>query len=178
MKDSVYRTRQHGNFSVEFAIVGVVFSLLIVFSGDVIMKLSLKGKLDRLSYSGVSILKERNEFYDEDYNVTQADAEQLQVILKQSLQRTLAAFDESLLGVHIEKADFTSAAPRDAYNIGQDCQPATSLNELEHLSVVTSWDRQSALYRVSLCYDSDNWFGALVGENYTRVSSSSVIIGR
>ena len=54
------KSKQRGVFSIEFAIVGVVFSLLLAFSGDVIMKISIKGKLDRLSYSLVNVLKEEH----------------------------------------------------------------------------------------------------------------------
>lgn len=70
MNDRNLKSKQRGIFSIEFAIVGICFSLLLAFSGDVIIKLSIKGKLDRLSYSLVNVLKERTQLYGMDYQLT------------------------------------------------------------------------------------------------------------
>tara|TARA_Y100001956_G_C4127358_1_gene191005 strand:- start:4088 stop:4639 length:552 start_codon:yes stop_codon:yes gene_type:complete len=183
MLSRLLRKRQNGSFSVEFAIVGLVFSTLLVFSGDVIIKLSMKGKLDRLSYSMVNILKERTQLYDEDYKITNSEARQLYVISRESLSRMSgSAFDSNRYRVIVEEQTFASNGnpnPVRTFNFGADvCTLQTRLSDLRHLSVVTSWDRQATLYRVSLCYQTDNWVGDILGGDFRIVSSDAVIIGR
>ena len=174
--------KQGGNFSVEFAIVGLFFGLMLVFSGDVIIKLSVKGKLDRLSFSLVNVLKERTQLYGEDYKIKPAEATSLQTIAEHSLGRTLGTFDNSKFGILVEELTFSAigaANPLNPFPLGsQSCEVSKTLAELAYLSVVTSWNRQASLYRVTLCYETDNWAGSLLGTDFTTVSSSSVMIGR
>ncbi|WP_159654831.1 tight adherence pilus pseudopilin TadF [Vibrio atypicus] len=175
--------KQRGTFSVEFAIVGLIFSLLLVFSGDVIIKLSMKGKLDRLSYSMVNILKERTQLYSEDYTITQAEAREMYTISQGSLARMGgSSFDSTKYKTIVEELTFASNGspnPVRTYSFGADvCSLSTTLRELRHLSVITSWDRQATLYRVTLCYETENWVGELLGGDFRIVSSDAVIIGR
>ncbi|RBW66593.1 ATP-binding protein [Vibrionales bacterium C3R12] len=176
------RSKQKGNFSVEFAIVGLFFSLLIVFSGDVIIKLSIKGKLDRLSYSLVNVLKERTQLYSEDYQITPNEARGMMTIGGNSLSRTLSTYDPTKFGALVEELTFRGISapnPQKEYRFGGiTCNVSKPLSELQHLSVITSWERQASLYRVTFCYETDNWIGDLLGTEFTRVSSSSVMIGR
>ncbi|WP_159738833.1 tight adherence pilus pseudopilin TadF [Vibrio atypicus] len=177
------RHKQRGSFSVEFAIVGLVFSTLLVFSGDVIIKLSMKGKLDRLSYSMVNILKERTQLYEEDYTIKQSEARELYVISQGSLSRMGGtSFDSNRYRLIVEEQTFRSNGspnPVRTFNFGPEvCTLRTTLSDLRHLSVVTSWDRQATLYRVSLCYETDNWVGDILGGDFRIVSSDAVIIGR
>lgn len=179
---TLFKSKQRGNFSVEFAIVGLFFGLLLVFSGDVIIKLSVKGKLDRLSFSLVNVLKERTQLYDEDYEIKQAEAGAMQTIAVNSLRRTLGTFDTSKLGILVEELTFSDIGVANALNdfaLGsQRCAVSQTLDKLANLSVITSWNRQASLYRVTLCYETDNWAGSLLDKEFTTVSSSSVMIGR
>jgi len=59
-----------------------------------------------------------------------------------------------------------------------NCRVAKPISELQHLSVVSVWGHQMPLYRVTLCYRVNNWFGELVGTDFTDVMSDSVVIGR
>lgn len=175
--------KQRGTFSVEFAIVGLFFSILLVFSGDVVMKLSLKGKLDRLSYSMVNILKERTQLYDEEYRINSSEARQLYVISQGSLERMGgSSFDNTKYRVVVEELTFASNGspnPSATFSFGPNvCTLSNRLSDLRHLSVITSWDRQATLYRVTLCYETDNWIGDILGEDFKLVSSDAVIIGR
>lgn len=179
---ALFKCKQSGNFTVEFAIVGLFFALLLVFSGDVIIKLSVKGKLDRLSFSLVNVLKERTALYTVKYQINAAEALAMQSIAVNSLSRTLGNFDAGKFGILVE--DLTFAAidkpnPLNSFPLGeQKCAPANTLDKLANLSVVTSWGRQATLYRVTLCYETDNWIGDLLGSAFTTVSSSSIMIGR
>ncbi|WP_390903526.1 tight adherence pilus pseudopilin TadF [Vibrio paucivorans] len=173
---------QRGNFTVEFAIVGVFFALLLAFSGDVIIKLSHNGKLDRLSFSLVNMLKERTQFFSEGQDIQLQDVDDLYLIAENSLRRTLGTYEAERFGVVIESLSFRGIgeanSPRSFQFGAYQCQLSLNMTDLEELSVVTSWGRQAPLYRVTLCYQTDNWFGRLVDGDYTRVQSSSVIIGR
>ena len=65
------------------------------------------------------------------------------------------------------------------YAEGTNCQPAQTLSSVEgDLSVVTSWGRQATLYRVTLCYETENLIANLLNAGFTTVQSSSVIVGR
>ena len=178
--------KQHGNFTVEFAIIGVVLSLLFVFSGDVIIKLAHKGKLDRLSYSLVDIIKERTQLYNENYELTDENVNTVINIARSSLKRTLGSFDAQQFGYVVEAVTF-DAVQQPTYRVfptGNNvvsairCQTRQSLGEMTHLSKITTWGRRATLYRVTLCYETDNWIGDLLGTEFTRVQSDAVIIGR
>lgn len=173
--------KQRGNFTVEFAIVGVIFSLLIVFSADVIIKLSLKGKLDRLSYSVANILKERTQLYDEDYKLSQAEISTLDTIATQSMRRTSPNFDEQRWGMRIEALQFDRNDTPEGISFdrgNQGVNPSIDMTTLANLAVMTSWGRRASIYRVTFVYRTENWFGALIGEEFNTVSSSSIMIGR
>ncbi|KXO09530.1 Flp pilus assembly surface protein TadF, ATP/GTP-binding motif [Moritella sp. JT01] len=173
--------KQQGNFTVEFAVVGVIFSLLIVFSADVIVKLSLKGKLDRLSYSVANILKERTQFNNDNYRLSEAETTTLNTIATQSMRRTSQNFDDLRWGMHIEALQFDSKDEPIVFPFPRGTQkitPSSDMKTLENLAVKTSWGRRATIYRVTLIYKTENWFGALIGEEFNTVSSSAIIIGR
>ncbi|QFI38752.1 ATP-binding protein [Moritella marina ATCC 15381] len=173
--------KQGGNFTVEFAIVGVMFSLILVFSTDVIIKLSLKGKLDRLSYSVANILRERTQFQYENYVLANKEVEILNRIAKSSMRRTSHNFDGKRWGLSIEALQFNAQNEMSVSSFrggNQSITPYVAMNELANLAVQTSWGRKATIYRVTMMYKTDNWFGELIGEEFNRVSSSSVIIGR
>lgn len=176
-------SNKRGNFTVEFAIVGLFLSILFVFSVDVIVKLSIKGKLDRLSYSLVSILKERTQLYDDDFIITQLDTSSLAKIASKSMERTMSSFSDERFGVTIEELTFKKIGVIDkvvSYDYGDryQCKIINPLDKSENLSVVTTWNRQASLFRVTLCYKTDNLIGDFLGIDFSNVSSSSVIIGR
>lgn len=176
------KSKQQGVFSIEMAIIGVVFSLLLVFSGDVIIKLSVKGKLDRLSYSLVNIIKERTELYAVDSKITANEVDAIYSIANNSLARTMGSFDATKLKILVEEQTFSGInTPNRAVRLplGKPvCAVPQFLSQLTNLSVVSSWGRQVSLYRVTLCYDTDNWIGSKLGIDFTTVTSSSVMIGR
>jgi len=181
MNEVNFKYKQKGNFTVEFAIIGVVFSLLIVFSADVIMKLSLKGKLDRLSYSVVNMLKERTQFNSENFAVTEDEASALNKIAQQSMHRTSANFDGQRWGMSIEALQFDRSDNPSVLSFSEGEQGVNNrvpIQDLGDLVVITSWGRRATIYRVTLIYKTENWFGSLIGKEFNTVSSSSVMIGR
>lgn len=168
---------------LEFAIVAAFFSLFLVFCGDIVIKLSTQGKLDRLSFSAVSVLKERTQLFDADFTLTEAEADSLFTIIQNSLTRTIGSFEASQLGVRIEEQTYDDADLANAlavYNRGaQQCSVTETLGDIEsNLAVITTWGRMSSLYRVTICYETDNWIGDLMDLDFTTVSSTSVMVGR
>ena len=172
---------QRGNFSIEFAIVGVCFSLLLIFASDLVVKMSTKGKLDRLSFSAASILKERTQLYDEKSSSNYSQAKQIYDITSLSLSRMSNTFSLDRFGIQLEEMTFSKNGTKNPIGTHQFGLPFTTsqpITDLEHLSVLSSWGRRVPLYRVSVCYRTDNWFGSLIGANYELVCSESIMIGR
>ncbi|WP_322803382.1 tight adherence pilus pseudopilin TadF [Vibrio alfacsensis] len=176
------RHLQRGTFSIEFAIVGMFFSLLLVFSGDVIIKLSVKGKLDRLSYSLVNVVKERTQLYEADYELSKREVDDIDTIARHSLMRTFGRFQADRYGLLVEEQSFEEVdKPNDPVREHRgtlDCDIGKPISQLQDLSVVSNRGRQMPIYRVSICYQTDNWIGDLLGTQFTRVESDSVVIGR
>ncbi|ORT49221.1 hypothetical protein ST37_12300 [Vibrio sp. qd031] len=199
------KSTQRGAFLVEFAIMLPVLATLFLFTMDVMFKVSTKGKLDRLSYSAVSILKERTQFFQErekfkwvDGNqvsdgyydlkvMTDEDADLVYSISKDSMDRTMGDFDVANLGMILEAQNYTVNADGTTtidnvttFNRGQiECNLSQRLQELEpSLRIKTSWGRNANLYRVSVCYETENYVAGVLGNGFTHVTSSSVMVGR
>ncbi len=197
MKEQILKYKQKGVFSIELALVAVFFSLFLVFSGDIIIKLSVKGKLDRLSYSLVNIIKERTQLYpavegesDKDNNNSEKEDTDLKIdtevnnlykIAKNSLTRTMSGFDENNLGILVEKIIFNNENKTEqsiSVKQGFKCNVDKPLTALKQLLVVSTWGKNLDLYRVTLCYETEKWLGSKLDVTFTTVTSSSVMVGR
>ncbi|AMG29411.2 pilus assembly protein TadF [Grimontia hollisae] len=178
--------KQHGVFAIELAMVLLGLSLIIVFTMDVVVKQSAKGKLDRLSYSTVSLLKERNQLFDGEETMTYSEMSQAFQLVAKSMRNTMGTFDISRLGMYVEQQRFDAdKRPVPAiqnvhiYRLGSyPCAPDDRLENMIHLAPVTQFDNRLTLYRVTLCYRTDNWFGELVGGQFERARSIATSFGR
>lgn len=177
--------QQTGTFVVEFAAMAIALGMVLAFCGDTIVRISTKGKLDRMAYSAVSIIKERTNLFDgNDFQTTdQQQFDDLSNIVKGSLSRTLFSFDPNMFGMALEVQKFdeeqnplTLITQRNAEDEGIACTPSPVLDDT--LSVTTSQGGKASIYRVTLCYQTINWFGAVTGREYGLVSSNAVAIGR
>ena len=182
MKGLSLKYKQRGSFSIELAMVAVFFSVLIAFSGDVIIKLSVKGKLDRLSYSIVNVIKERTQLYEADYQLTAREVDDIDTIAQHSLQRTFGRFNPNKYGLLVEELSFKQvgvASPAVREKRGTiECHLQQTIEDLESMTVVSNRGRELPLYRVTVCYQTDNWVGNILGREFTHVMSDSVVIGR
>ncbi|MFC1234489.1 tight adherence pilus pseudopilin TadF [Vibrio sp. F74] len=187
MKELCLRSKQKGTFAVEFAIVGVIFAVFLAFTSDVVTKIAMKGKLDRLSFSAVSIVKERTQLYTKanvvDYTMSSSEVADIYKVLKRSMKRTTSSFSASKFGMVLEEQTYGLNGSRNAlatFNRGTNrCQISNNLSSLEqNLAVTTTWGRKSTLYRVTLCYETDNGVAGMLSNGFTTVTSSSVILGR
>ncbi|MDD1781723.1 pilus assembly protein TadF [Enterovibrio sp. ZSDZ35] len=178
--------KQRGVFSIELAMILVGFSLIIVFTMDVVTKQSVKGKLDRLSYSVVSLLKERTQLFDGEERMTNGEAAAALALVSNSLTATMNSFEASRVGILIEQQRFNSeqqAIPSvngvNIYKVGEyDCEPVARLSTKAELSPVTNFGNRLSLYQVTLCYQTDNLFGSLIGKSWELARSTSISIGR
>lgn len=175
------RSKQRGAFSIEFALLGVVFSTMLIFTADLVVKLSVQGKMDRLSYSLVNIIKERTQLYGKDnYDIDQAMVADIYSVARSSLNRTLGGYDSANFGGEFEllQFDFEGNASVSTIEQGRGCQLDQTISQMQDLSMVTSWGRRATLYRVTLCYETENWAGDLFDEDFTTIQSSSIMMGR
>jgi tight adherence protein F len=193
MKDPNLIFRQRGAFAIEFAIVGLLLGVLLAFAQDAIINISMKGKLDRLSYSAVSIVKERTQLYSGDPPGSDAgfdlnnpmaasDATNIYTAMKQSLSRTTGSFDESKFGMRLEELTYDgNNASLVIYKEGSlDCEVQSSLADTEKqdaLQITTTLERHPPIYQITLCYDTD-LVADLLSKGFERVSSTSVAVGR
>ncbi len=179
-------SRQRGTFAIELALVASVMIFVLAFTTDVVLNQSVKGKLDRMSYSIVNIMKERTQLYAANDVIDSDQVDQIYEVLIQSLTRTIGSFEASQLGMYVEQQKFTADDVPIEPQVGVHlfsrgtlaCNPPTSLRNQEMLSVVTTFDRRATLYMVTICYQGNNWFGELMGEDYSRIRSYSIMIGR
>ncbi len=180
-------SRQLGNFSIEFALIAFIFMSIIVFLSHVTVTISTQGKLDRLSYSGVSVLKERNQLYgSEHYQVTNSEARYLETLLKSSMSRIGGGTKATIVIDAIESGNISLDSDGNkvvsstfSYKNGPlSCSPTPKLTDSLNLVVETSWERFTSLYSVTICVETPNWYGDLVGANFNQVSSTSIMMGR
>ena len=188
--------RQTGVFTIEFALVATIIALFMVFISDVVAKQTMQGHLQRLSYSGVNVIKERTQLYDGAGVATPDQADQIYKILHDSMTRTMSGFKFESFGMTLEQVllkDIENCSDNDmkdnaclevagdsvSYKRGsQGCPPNSSLDTKSGLFLKTSWGNPVSLFQVTLCYQTDNWFGNLVGSDFTMVKASSLMMRR
>lgn len=175
----VARSKQSGTFAVEFAVLAIVVLVaLIGFAGDAVMRLSIHGKLDRLAYSSVSVIRERTALFS-GVDMTASDSAQfndLLVITQNSFQRVMGSYSADKFGMVLEVLTFDDEAVAQPLitftdSVDSNCQVGSALSP-----VIT--DSATTLYRVTLCYEADNWFGGIMGKDYGLVSSNALSVGR
>lgn len=179
MKNSFIRGRkQSGTFAVEFAVLAFGLVFLIAFCGDVVMRLATHGKLDRIAYSSVSMIRERTALFS-GVDMKASDSTQfndLWSIAQSSLQRVMGGYEVEKFGMVLEVLTFDDtgvAQPLIIFTDSDDsnCQVSSALGSIISGSA-------TSLYRVTLCYQTDNWFGSLIGKDYGLVRSNALSVGR
>lgn len=169
---------------IELCFVLSMLSLFLMFISDTAMQLLTRGELDRISYSLVSVVKERSRFFVDDENhpvwpVSKQEADDLREILA---RRTTSGFVvivesayEDALGDTISNS-FTSSG-----NGGQALAAACGQGtELAQSPLFTQLANDSgvklATYRVTVCQQSPNYFNP-TGQPRV-IQSSAVMVGR
>jgi tight adherence protein F len=181
ISDISSRTKQRGVFIVEFALLASAMAILILGTADVVIKQNMLGTLDRLSYSAVNLLKERNEFYLGEEEISIQDVEDVRKLLVTSLSDTIGGFDQAQFAISVEQQlvdDDNNSAEGDDININNGCNVNTTLSNLIQnipgLAPITNSGRRARVYQVTLCYEATNFFGA----GTTTISAFSLSLGR
>ncbi|WP_180675587.1 tight adherence pilus pseudopilin TadF [Helicobacter sp. 11S03491-1] len=173
-------TQTQGSISIEASIIFGLLILLIVLVGDIGKALLNQGKLDRLSYSLVSIIRERT-LYDYSQQITSQEASGLYKIL-QNLQKDFIAKNSSI-SMKVEALYFTSntTTPTPERTMSYDfgdfaCDPSVSLQDYAHLSVKTSEQKYATLFRVSVCLHQKSSFAPIKNliSKFIPLQSSSI----
>ncbi|MFV8433856.1 tight adherence pilus pseudopilin TadF [Vibrio owensii] len=172
-------SKQKGTFAIEFSIVAFVFAAVITFSMDVAVKLSDKGKIDRLSHSLVNVVRERTQLYAGVEQPSDADADQIYQIAVASLEDSIPQFDPNKLGVNIDSGFYD-----DTENFvslkrgGVECGVPHSKQDFINHTVLKEDGTYHPIYNVNICYSINNIFS--VGEfgKTTTIESESWAVGR
>ena len=191
---------QSGAFVLEFALLASIISLCMIFVTNMTMRLILEGHLERLSYSGVSLIKERTTLYNADNKIKASEAVTLFAILKNSLSNTMSSFEEDKFGMILQQVNFqkkeaeeaceqpgpeTNPAESECYETQWEpfyqgaltCTLGSNLSTKKELFAMTSRGRPMTLYEVTLCYKENNWVGNWA-DSLATVSASSVMMAR
>ena len=175
--------KQVGVFTVELALVTVIIFSFITFTSELTIRQSIHGLLQNLSFSGVSLIKERTQLYDSNATVSHDQATDLFRLLSQSMSRSFAGFRESNFGMTIEQVTFRNkdikAPVLSLYKKGISCPSGGKrLTRETQLFFLTERGNPIPLYRVSLCYQKgDNSFLSQL-TNRQKLASSAIMIGR
>lgn len=180
------RNRQQGVFMVEFALVASILALFLMFLSDIVVKENTLGHLQRLSYSGVNIIKERTQLYGRSEKATNTQFYQLFTLLKNSMKRNMSEFESDKFNMHLEQELLNCNGSGVCVQVSQSplfsdggCTPEKSLRDKKReLYFKTSRGRPPALYQVTLCYEGQNWYGDLIGKDFSKLRATSVMMGR
>ncbi|CAG9297094.1 tight adherence pilus pseudopilin TadF [Celerinatantimonas diazotrophica] len=177
-----------GVFTIELAIIALFMSVIILFTADMVIKQSIQGMLDRMSYSAVSVLKERTQLYNKDEEMDRKQVEEIDKIVQTSLARTMPQFRPSLYSSYYQQIKFEGNPESPSIDVippitegskNSACKPPNQLKNIAvKLSPITNEGDRAPLFQVTLCYHTDNWFGQLVGEDYSWIRSNSIMLGR
>jgi tight adherence protein F len=175
------KKKQAGVFIVEFALLATFMSLLILFTADVVIKQNMLGNLDKLSYSAVNLLKERNELYAGEEEATEQEVIDVRNLLVTSLSDSIGGFELNEFSLTFEQQlvdndNHTATGPE--FNLNGGCTINTSLASLitaiPGLAPISNGGRRARVYQVTLCYNTTNFFGA----GKTTISAFSFSLGR
>ncbi|WP_108652557.1 tight adherence pilus pseudopilin TadF [Dongshaea marina] len=151
-------TKQKGVFSIEFAMVAFFMGLMLLFVKDSVIALSTRGKINRVSFSVVSLFKERTQlFTGTGENVDNNEIDLLYLFIKQSLGRTINNFSESNLKVIFQQYGFPNRHQKwQRGSAGYECKPKEAGQDF---SPITHNAQRRLLYQVTLCYKNEPFMG-------------------
>ncbi|OVZ94332.1 pseudopilin [Yersinia kristensenii] len=178
-----------GAIIVEFVFVVFITTLFIKILLSVSEYYSTVGKLDRISYSLVGVVRERTRLYNNDNVLTQAQVNEIKKLADSMLanshypQTDLAIKIETIHFRHTDSSEIENRHIDDeksfSFNIGV-CEPDESLNELSQLSSFSLAGRWIPLYQVTLCLPTTPWYRVLFKSrgNIAPIKSSSIAMER
>ncbi|WP_417347719.1 tight adherence pilus pseudopilin TadF [Ferrimonas sp.] len=168
--------RQEGAFAIEMAFVLAFLVTLFLFSADLSQQVLNRAKLDRVSYSLVNLVKERQRFYEGRIALSQADFLQIRDIAARLLNKSQVE-DREQFGITVQslvEGNQTSFSKSFAGDTA--CEPDNSIASLSALVPENDEGKRFPLYQVTLCMTSSSWYDRAIGQHL--ISATSVMPGR
>ncbi|AIL32365.1 tight adherence pilus pseudopilin TadF [Basilea psittacipulmonis] len=167
---------QRASVSIEFVLIIFILCLLIGFVLDLVLLRSTEGKLDRVSYSVLNLIKERTAFYGSEQSASQATLEKDVQTIKPIAAYLLYGNAQAPIDMYVEVVSFktpdeTAVKTRrpviDVYSkIGNsECVPAVPLDQLlkeKQIAVYSEKNRFLPLYQVTVCAKQSSVFKGLI----------------
>ncbi|MCG9581443.1 hypothetical protein L1D13_23545 [Vibrio tubiashii] len=152
------KSSQTGVFAIELAFILVAMSVSLYFCFDLGYQQMSKSKLERVSYSLVSLLKERSLFYAGNLNNTGEEAKELR-----NLGSRLLGVPKDKLSVVIERRTGQNQRRTTTEKYGSiACMPASALDEKFDIPLEKS-GKYAPVYQVTLCQSVPAWFEKALG---------------
>lgn len=164
--------------SIEMGGAFLIFSLITILSSDVGTIINAQSRLDKLSYSLASIIRERTYIFGSRV-LEEKDVEDLYEVANVLSSDTL----NRELGMTIEALVFSSNGEDEviSYEKGSmRCGLSDSIRDYKNLSFNTKLNTISNLYRVTLCSKNNDLLLPIEGINIEglRPISSTIVYGR
>ncbi|PAF46963.1 hypothetical protein BKH46_05870 [Helicobacter sp. 12S02634-8] len=171
-----------GSVSIEASLIFGLLILLIVLLAQTGQALINQSRLDRLSYSLLSLARESSLYANAPFSSNDATG----------LYRILNTLSKDMMPLHtdlalkIEVLHFSSdgisrsTQSVQSYDFGPfACQTPNNLQDNANLSVMTAQQRYAPLYRVSVCMQQTSKFSLQnLITRFIPLSSSSIAMGR
>ncbi|PAF43629.1 tight adherence pilus pseudopilin TadF [Helicobacter sp. 11S02596-1] len=156
-----FLTAQKASVSIEASIIFGLLVILIALVGDVGGLLINRSKMDRLSYSLASILRERSLYPSPE--ISSDDVNQLEKIAKNLQKDAIARGAKLGLSVQVLHFDNTGSSPRVSkesnFDVGDiPCANPTPLADYANLSVRVGQSEYAKILRVNACMKAPNGF--------------------
>lgn len=175
--------KQRGVFSIEMAFVLIGMCACLYFCFDLGYQQIRKSQLERVSYSLVSVLKERSLLYRKNKNDTQYEiVNASQVEQLKSIGAKLLGVDKNKISVVVDYRIEAINKPRvSALSAGIECTPLQTLsNKLD--VTLEKGGRPAPIYQVTICQQVPAWFESIVGgdksKNKRILQVQSSFVGR
>ncbi len=174
----LFRNNRKGSVTIEFALTLMILVVVFAFLADLTFQRSTQAKLDNVSLSLVSILRERVQLYNDNGNSeltdgTTGSAGGFAVIgssdgdLNQYIQlANLMLFgDRNANKVKVTLERFSSDSNQyDKVSNASACEPYKSLDTLGYLSPRSETNnlRKIPLYQVTVCIEVNSFFQSMI----------------
>lgn len=167
---------QQGAFAIEMTIVLMGLAALLMFGADLSQQVLSRAKLDRMSYSLVTLVKERQRFYQGREALSQADFNQVDQIAARLLGKQ-SNEQRGQFGITVQSLiEGRQTSYTRSLGDNTPCQPKHNLTALTELVPTNDEGTGVPLYQVTVCVTSESWFDRTLGDHL--ISSTSVMPGR
>ncbi|RWR03298.1 hypothetical protein ED28_03100 [[Pantoea] beijingensis] len=173
---------QRASVAVEFSLISIFLFIFIFFLVDLVHRQAMVGKLDRVSYSVASVLRERIQLYDRRDRISVEEFEQGRELAKKMLKDMNPDADLSsvITSMQVWYPPSTPGTPQIHFSHGGDCGTGSSFNDAVKLAPEGSYGRKVPVYRFSVCMKSNSWFRRLTAgiKEEPLLSSTSIVMIR